>query len=48
MGAPQKLIGRLGSQEGINLAYPADIHNTPFACVLRKKKRVNKIPNLIS
>lgn len=43
MGAPQKLIGRLGSQEGINLAYPADIHNTPFACVLRFSKYQREI-----
>lgn len=43
MGAPQNLIGRLTSQEGMNYSYPADIHNTPYACILRFSKYQREI-----
>ena len=43
MGAPQNVIGRLTSQEGMNYSYPADIHNTPYACVLRFSKYQREI-----
>jgi hypothetical protein len=33
--APQQVIGKLGNPKGAIMSYPADIYNTPYACVLR-------------
>jgi len=38
MGAPQKVIGKLGNPKGAIMSYPDDIYNTPYACVLRFSK----------
>lgn len=36
--APQQVIGKLGNPKGAIMSYPADIYNTPYACVLRFSK----------
>lgn len=40
---PQNYINSLGVQNGQILSYPADIFNTPYACVLRFSKYLREI-----